>query len=149
MTWAEIRRRPQAFRQEAGLVTDAIRETIRAINAAWREGRVDDLGQYFHPSIAFVTPGFGQTVEGRDACVESYRQFLATARIDDYREDEPTLHVAGTTAVAHFHWAMTYGYEGRTWRETGRDLLVFTLVEGTWLAVWRMLIQESATEIER
>jgi ketosteroid isomerase-like protein len=118
----------------------AIRAILAGIAAAWRGGRFEDLRAYFSEDMVIVPPGFASRVEGREACLASYRDFVNYATITEYRESEPTIDVRGEAAVATFGWEMAWEVGGRPSRESGHDLFVFAREDGRWLAVYRTLI---------
>jgi len=119
---------------------EAIRQALRGITAAWREGRPEDLRAFFHEDIVTVLPGLQVRVAGREPCVQSYRDFLAAATVQDYREAEPAVDVWGDTAVTTCRWEMAWEMNGQPCREAGHELFVFTRTAGRWLAVWRTLV---------
>jgi len=116
-----------------------LRERVLALNAAWRERRFDDLRAYFDPEVVIAAPGFGAHVKGRDAVVESYREFAENATIDVFDLSEPAIDIWGDTAVVTAPYSITYSMHGRTYREHGHDLLVFRRTAGEWLILWRTL----------
>lgn len=131
---------------------EEIRERIRALNAAWIERRVDDLVALFHPDAVLVAPGFAQRLEGREAVLGSYREFLAAAVVHAFEMDEPEVDVIGRTAVASCPYTMEYELQGGRWRGGGHDLLVWRRDEGEWRVVWRTLVagpEEEVTPAER
>jgi ketosteroid isomerase-like protein len=119
---------------------EAIRQALQGITAAWREGRTEDLDGFFHEDIVTVLPGCQVRVAGRGPCVQSYRDFLNSATVRDYREAEPAIDVWGDTAVTTCRWEMAWETNGQSHREAGHELFVFTRAAGRWLAVWRTLI---------
>ena len=119
-----------------------IRETVRGITAAWREGRLDDLSRFYRPDVVFVQPGLKARVEGREACVQSYRDFLAIATVHGYVEDEPLIDAFGETAVAATRFEIDYELATGRYREAGHDVLVLTRDEGEWRVAWRTLVPE-------
>ena len=120
--------------------TDRIKQTVSGITAAWRQGRIDALSRFYRPDVVFVQPGFGGRVEGREACVESYRDFLTAATVHDYAEDAPRVDVFGDTAIAVTHFEIDYQLEDKRHRETGHDMLVLVREEGEWRVAWRTLL---------
>jgi predicted enzyme related to lactoylglutathione lyase len=114
-----------------------IRLLLGRITAAWRQGRTEDLRDCFHEGMVIAPPGFRGRVEGRDACVRSYADFLAHATVREFKEAEPAIDVCGDTAVATCPWEMEWEAGGEVRRETGHDVFVLARREGKWLAVWR------------
>lgn len=113
--------------------------TIGRINRAWRTGRVEELMDAFHEDVVVVQPGFGTWVTGREACVGSYAEFAAAARVHAYDETEHAVDVWGDTAVATYRFRIEYEIDGKTYLETGHDLLVFVRASDGWQVVWRTL----------
>lgn len=121
-----------------------IRDVIRGITAAWRGGRIDDLERFYRPDVVFVQPGLGGRLEGREACVESYRQFLAVATVHDYAEEEPVIDRFGEVAVGTTRFEIDYELDGARHRESGHDVLVLARDAYGWRVAWRTLLPERA-----
>lgn len=116
-----------------------IQGVIAEISQAWRNRRLDDLNSIFHEDMVIVGPDFQELSRGRAACVKSYHDFLAQARILDYRESEPIVDDWTAIAVATSPWEMTYELAGTRYRESGHDTFVFKKEDGRWQAVWRLM----------
>jgi ketosteroid isomerase-like protein len=69
-----------------------------------------------------------------------YVDFVRAAAVKECTLDEPTIHVAGDTAVATCRWSMRWERDGRESTESGFDVFAFTRAEGRWLACWRALL---------
>ncbi len=110
---------------------------ITAINAAWLEGRVEELREYFHDDIVFVPPGFEGRIEGKEKCVGSYHDFMSQAIVKDFKTAEPKVDVWGDTGVVSYPWEMAWEMGGQSYRESGHDLLVLARGAEGWRAVWR------------
>lgn len=93
-----------------------------------------------HPEIAMVTPGFSSRAEGREAFVAGFVDFCQHATVDEFREHDLQVDVAGDTAVVSFAYEMVYERSGERYRATGRDLWVFAKQGKDWLAVWRAML---------
>jgi ketosteroid isomerase-like protein len=119
---------------------ESIRLLLRKINDAWVNGRTDELTEYFDADMVIVAPGFQGTERGRAACVNSYRDFVAQAKVHEYTESDATVDVWGDTGVATYRFHIVYDMGGATYRESGWDILVFGREAGTWRAVWRTLV---------
>ncbi len=118
---------------------EAIRQIVKNINQAWLNDRFEELDQYLHPDVIFVLPRFSGRLEGRAACIESYRDFCAQAKVREYRDGEPLVDVFSATAIATYPFHMLYELADESYREDGFDTLVFAKGDGGWRAVWRSL----------
>lgn len=119
---------------------EQVRATLDAINDAWLNDRLDDLPRYLHPDVVFVPPGHHLRLTGRDACVQSYRDFLAAARLNEIMAHEPAIDVFGDTAVAMYRFDADWVMDNQRYRESGYDLFVFTRTDDGWLASFRTQI---------
>lgn len=77
-----------------------VEETIAALTRSWLEGRYEEPAGYCHPDVVLMPPGFTARVAGRDACVQSYRDFGAAATVREFTPAPPQVDVWGHTAVA-------------------------------------------------
>ncbi len=59
---------------------EAIRNAVREINDHWRAGEYDRIA----PRVAGAPPGFDRRVRGRDAYVQSYRDYDQGVRTLDF-----------------------------------------------------------------
>jgi ketosteroid isomerase-like protein len=121
-----------------------VRDLVKQINQAWLSGKVAELNSYFHDDMVIKGPAFQELCRGRAACVKSYEEFLAQAKVLDYKEAPPAVDMFGRMAVALCPWEMTYALAGKQYRETGHDTLVFTRETGRWLVVWRLMLVDPA-----
>jgi hypothetical protein len=119
---------------------------MRLINQAWRDGQVEDLAPMLHPEIVMVLPDFTRTIQGREDFLAGFRDFRQNATIQEFREHDHHVDVAGDTAVITFRYDMVYERSGQRYRSTGRDLWVFQKQDRAWIAVWRTMldIEENA-----
>jgi len=119
---------------------EEIRLILQQINNAWYSGNPDELNEFFHFDIVMKGPCFQTIARGRDACIQSYKDFLTQCTIKDYQQSEPDIDVWGDTAVSIVPWTMTYVLNGEEYTESGFDVFTFARHEGKWLAVWRTLV---------
>jgi len=122
----------------------AIRQAVERINGLWLAGRYDEIGDFLAEDVVIAPPGSDQRVKGRKAYVQSYRDYDRAAVTRDFVPEEPQVDVVGSVAVAVCPFAIEYDMQGVTHREKGRDILVFTRVEGEWRVAWRTMQIEKA-----
>lgn len=119
-----------------------LRATLGKLSAAWQNRRYEELAELFDDNIVMELPGFSGRIEGREAVVNGYRDFMETAAISNYQEDLPTIDVWGNTAMASYHWDMTGVRGGIAESAAGYDAFVCARNadgDGTWRAVWRTM----------
>ncbi len=119
-----------------------LRAMLRKLSAAWQNRRYEELANLFDENIVMVLPAFSGRIEGREAVVDSYREFMETSAVSDYQEDLPTIDVWGDTAIASYHWEMTWIGGGKVESAAGYDAFVFSRSaddDGSWRAVWRTM----------
>jgi hypothetical protein len=100
----------------------------------------------FHRDAVIAAPGFTDRIVGRDACVESYRQFTDAATIHAFTDSNHSIDIWDTTAVATYHFEIDYEINGARNIDRGRDLLVLTLESPGWQIVWRTLTLDSPAD---
>ena len=124
---------------------DALTEVslaLRRLSESWRNRRYDELRDCFHDSAVMVAPGFSGRVVGREAVVESYREFMDRSTLDSYSEAQATIETFENTAIVHYRWDMVWTSGGKQDRGSGHDLFVFAREpqSGRWKAVWRTMV---------
>lgn len=122
-----------------GKFVEELVHIIKQISLSWREGHSERLKEYFHERIKIVSSDLKILGEGREACIKSYSDFTAQAKLQKYNESKPDIFVWGNTAVASYRYDVAWEMNGKFYDETGKDLFVFTYENGKWLAVWRQL----------
>jgi|SRR5436190_4834569 len=128
--------------------SEEIRLLLKRINDAWLQGRpeaiVATLNDCFHDGIVIKGPSFQTLGRGKEACVQSYVDFVRQAVIKKCELSDPVIDQSGDTAIATYAWEMTYELEGREYHESGHDLFVLARVEGRWQAIWRAMFPAQA-----
>jgi uncharacterized protein (TIGR02246 family) len=119
---------------------DDVRAVLERISEAWQSRRYEELSQLFAKDMVFALPEQAVRVEGRDAIVAGYREFMDRVTLTSYREDQYTVDVWGDTAVASFRWDMAWLAGDVPNHETGYDVFAFRHTDGKWLAVWRTML---------
>ncbi len=125
---------------ERGHERERVAAAMRRINQAWLTGRVDDLTPLVHADVVMAVPAAAARAQGRQLFLAGFRDFCENATIADYHEHDAQTDVVGTTGVSTFRYEMVYERAGARYRATGRDLWVFELIDGEWIAVWRAML---------
>jgi hypothetical protein len=80
-------------------------------------------------------------VDGKTACIQSYRDFMEIAQVLAYEEEEPDIILRPGFAVASYGWRIQYEMNGNNFDDKGRDWLALENQDGSWRVVWRLLVQ--------
>ena len=120
---------------------------MRQINQAWLSGQVEDVAPMVHPEIVMVFPDFAGRIQGREDFLAGFRDFRQNATMQEFREHDHQIDVAGDTAVVTFRYDMVYERSGKRYRATGRDLWVFQKQGESWIAVWRTMLDMVENEV--
>jgi hypothetical protein len=118
----------------------ALRRILERIDDAWTTGQTDPLRPLFHADMLIAGPGYHRFAVGRDACVESYREFCTNAKVLAYQPSHLEIRVWGDTAVASYSWSMTWQRTGDPVSDSGTDQFVFGRFRQDWLAVYRLVL---------
>ena len=132
----------RARRRRTGDERDLVADALRRINDAWVCGHAADMADDLDERVVVVQPGFRDRVEGREAAIDSYREFVESAVIHWYAESDLVIDTFGETAVATYGWEMDWEMDGERHVEAGHDVFVFRKLGARWVAVWRTLTVE-------
>jgi hypothetical protein len=123
---------------------EAIRQLIRAMNDAWLGLPVEEipaaLDACFHDDMVIRGADLTVTGRGKDACIQSYVDFVEQAVVRECTLGDPEVDLAGNSATAVYDWEMTYELEGQEYSEAGADILMLTREDGRWLVTWRLML---------
>lgn len=118
-------------------------EVVRTANRAWVDGRPRDTVAMFDPRVVAVAPGFDRRLEGRDAMVQSFVDYVDHVDTHEFTEHDPHVDVFGDVAVVTYAFTITFTPKGgETMNEEGREVVVFQRAGGRWQAVWRTQIPQ-------
>jgi ketosteroid isomerase-like protein len=125
---------------------EAIQIAVRAINDHWRNKEYDRIGAVLADEAVIAPPGFDRRVRGRDAYIQSYRDYDEAARTLKFWAGDAEIDVVGDVAVAVVPFEVVYEIRGARHRERGHDILVFSRTAGEWRVVWRTMQYEPMEE---
>jgi hypothetical protein len=112
-------------------------ERVQAYDRCWVEGRPRDIAPFLHPHVVFTGPRFERLLRGADACVQSYVDFLAQAKVHGFSASDYAVDVIENTAVMTYRWTIDYEFSGARSVEHGQDVLVWVRDGDRWLIAWR------------
>ena len=117
-----------------------IETAIKTINEAWTQDSLEDLNRFFHQDMVIVGPDAQVAGRGREACISSYRSFAKMAEIHSFSQSDFRIEVFENTSAATYSYSLSYELDGQIFRDSGRDMLVFTREKEDWKVVWRMIL---------
>jgi hypothetical protein len=119
---------------------EEIRGLLEDINRAWLHNRTDELENLFHRNIVIAQPGLEVQVRGKQACINSYKEFASFAAVSRFEASDHVIDVWGRAAVAKYRFEMDYEIQGMHRHDVGIDLFVLVHEDEKWLVVWRTTI---------
>jgi hypothetical protein len=120
-----------------------IRQIIYRIHDLWLKKGYDEIGDLLLEDMVVAPPGFEKRIQGRQAYVQSYREYDQSAITREFTPGVPEIDVVGDTAVAVCPFYAVYEMKGQEYQEKGRDILVFSRAAGEWKVAWRTMQIES------
>jgi len=114
-------------------------ELVRRSNKAWTGGAEHEVANLFDENAVGVAPGLEGRIEGREAIVRSYEQYVHHARTHSFEELEHSIDVFGDVAAVAYRFAVRYTLNGEDAdrEETGQEVLVLRRTPSGWKALWR------------
>lgn len=117
---------------------------IRRMNELWHGKRYDDMAELLAEDVVIAPPGSDMRIRGRDAYIQSYRDYDAAATTHEFESGEPEIDVTGDVAVAVCPFTVAYELKGAKYRETGAETLVLSRSAAGWRVAWRTMQTEPA-----
>lgn len=115
-------------------------ELMGQINDAWTLGKLERLHELFHDSMVIMGPDGTEMGTGRDACVQSYQDFVDRATVMGFRWEEPLVHVWGGSATCRSRYEIDYEIDGERKKEHGGDFFLFVRSGESWKAALRIAL---------
>ncbi len=117
----------------------AVRHLVQRINELWLSKRYNEIGELLSRHAVIAPPGFEGRIHGRDAYVQSYRDYDQAATTHEFLPGEPEIDIVDDVAIAVCPFFVAYELAGKAFRENGSDLLVLSKSTGEWRVVWRSM----------
>lgn len=114
-----------------------IERLVERLNDAWVNDQIEDMEALFHKQVVMIEPGTHQKVTGREEMIESYREFVESSEIIDFKIRDLYIDLFENTAVALYTFRIKYRVETTNYDEIGTEILVFNRHNDEWKIVWR------------
>ncbi len=133
-------RQRRAARTDSKQVADSMETQATALvhrlNEAWQHADWAAVTRCYHPDVILLPPDAGTPIVGRDAVLQTYREFVEMTELHAFEIQDTSAFTFGTTAIVHMAFEVDYTLEGLRSREAGLD--VYTIVaQPEPLIVWR------------
>jgi ketosteroid isomerase-like protein len=129
---------------EARQVKDRLWQIVQDVNRVCREGQgFDRLAAFFHEGMVMVLPGVDYRAEGRAACLRCYQDACSTMKIHRLDGSQERIDLWDGTAVAAYRYDCVWEWQGKTFTDEGREILVLVRDGQDWRIAWRTLIPGS------
>jgi len=110
---------------------------VKGMDLCWMERRFDDLSAYLADDMVMVAPDGRHRIEGRDASIESYRDFMSRCEVSRFDAHDHRVTLRGAAAIVEYGWAMAWLEQGMAREAQGREILVLAQRDEAWRVVWR------------
>jgi hypothetical protein len=115
---------------------EAVWEVMQAINRAWVHGRPDEMEPHLHPDMVIVTSDVEYRADGRDACIDTYKDFCKRATIQDYKEDQPNVDIFDEQAVVIYQFDSSISATSWKAKSTGTGDPTSSCSSGSRISGW-------------
>jgi len=124
----------------------AVRQVVDQINDHWLNKRYAGIGELIAEHAIIAPPESAERIRGREAYVQSYRDYDRAATTVEFSPGRPEVDIIGDVAIAVCPFFVVFELAGRVHREQGTDLLVLSRSTDRWRVVWRTMISKPAAE---
>lgn len=118
---------------------EQIKAVVIAITQAWLNKQYELIDDSLAADVVLAVPDSEIRVIGREAYVQSFRDYDCAAVTNEYDAGDPLIDVIGDVAVALCPFHISYDLNGVTYRETGTEMLVLNRGNAGWLVIWRSM----------
>jgi len=110
---------------------------IAQMDRCWLERRFEDLANHLAADIVLVAPGGQHRLEGREAAIESYREFMSLCEVRRLQTHDHIVTQRGAAAIVEYGWDMAWSDQGTSHEARGREILALTQYDEGWRVFWR------------
>jgi ketosteroid isomerase-like protein len=120
----------------------SIHDVLKKINESWLQKNYDLMGSYLADNVVMVPPGSSDRIKGKEAYVQSYRDYDAVANTTEFHPGDPQIDVFGDVAVVIYPFFISYDLQGTVYHEHGKEALVLSRSGLGWQILWRTMETE-------
>ena len=121
-----------------------IQQVVEKINESWLDKNYDEIGSCVADDVIIAPTGLADRIKGREAYVQSYRDYDTVAKTIQFITEDPQIDIIGNIAAVITPFSVTYELKGNTYHERGKDILILKRKNSEWLVVWRTMQSEPA-----
>jgi len=99
---------------------------VRRLNQAWQAQDWDRLRDCYHERALLLPPDAGAPIVGRDAIIDTYREFAGSARLNKFAIPALDVFSFDDTHMVHMRFTIDYVYDGDHTIDSGLE--VYTVV---------------------
>jgi ketosteroid isomerase-like protein len=110
---------------------------IRACNDAWQQRDWATLSECFHPQAVLLPPDAGDPIVGRDPILETYKEFMAAAKVTSFTIGELVCFPFSATSMVHMRFTLGYQLNDEALTESGLEVYAINSEGTDAQIVWR------------
>ncbi|HME53517.1 MAG TPA: nuclear transport factor 2 family protein [Candidatus Lokiarchaeia archaeon] len=118
---------------------DDLFHIVKDVNDAWLSSNWSVLERYFHENVVMTMPGLGQQLDGKSALVQSYKDFVTNAKIEDFQQKNPVVNSWDKVAMITYEFEITYTEGGKPAHDVGTEMFLFAREKKAWKIIWRTM----------
>ncbi|CAM2065631.1 Nuclear transport factor 2 family protein [Sulfidibacter corallicola] len=107
------------------------------LNRAWVEGRPDEMKPILHEQMVVTGPQFQVLAQGREHCLQGYRDFCNSARVLDFEVFDRDVRAFGEAVMVTYRFVVTWSREDVRHVDRGHEAFLFVHRDDEWFAAWR------------
>lgn len=122
---------------------------VDALNQAWQQQDWPTLAEMYHTNAVLLPPDLGDSLLGRDAILQTYRDFASQATLHRFAVTDLQTHSFAHCEVLHCAFEADYSVAGNRSQDDGTEIYVTELNNlGRRVIVWRQQIIHSARSVD-
>ena len=110
------------------------------MDRCWMERRFTALSSFIADDVVMVAPGGKHRMQGLEAAIESYREFMRRCEVKRFQSYEHVVTQRGPAAVVEYDWDMAWSDQGTEHEAKGREILMLVRHADGWRVFWRTQI---------